>query len=168
MSSLFGKVYIRRRKQNKTKALNLFLQFYLLQHNFSSAVTFAEEAYNLVITAYNPVHVLAQNAANNLISTLILKKDYSNAEQYAEVNYSSLRDHKYTINQESEEVATSAHNLSDVIFQQSGDLVKSEKLAREFLHIISFSHGSDNQIAQPEVAVFLLISCKPRKRMEMR
>jgi hypothetical protein len=56
-------------------------------------------------------------------------------QRYAEVTYSNLRDKKNGMDQDSEEVATGAHNLANVIYRLKGDIVRAEKLARESLRI---------------------------------
>jgi hypothetical protein len=42
---------------------------------FCERVNFAEEAYNLVVEAYDPVHPQVQEAAGELINILIMKGD---------------------------------------------------------------------------------------------
>jgi tetratricopeptide (TPR) repeat protein len=105
------------------------------QHNCSDAVTFAEECYNLVVEAYDPVHPQVQKAAGILIDILISKGDLFDAERYAQVTYGNLRDKKNGMDQESAAVAEGAYNLANVIYQQDGDLIKAEELARESLRI---------------------------------
>jgi hypothetical protein len=114
------------------------------QGNHSDAVTFAEECYNLVVEAYDPVHPQVQEAAGVLIEILISKGDLFDAERYAQVTYGNLRDKKNGIDQESEAVAKGAFNLADVIFEQDGDLIKAEELARESLRIFSLINGSNH------------------------
>jgi hypothetical protein len=46
------------------------------QGDYSEALTFAEEGYNLVVEAYDPVHPQVQEAAGILIEILIRKGDY--------------------------------------------------------------------------------------------
>jgi tetratricopeptide (TPR) repeat protein len=112
------------------------------QGNYVDALTFAEECYNLVVEAYDPVHAQVQEAARLLIHILISKGDLFDAERYAQVTYGNLRDKKNGINQESEAVAEGAYNLANVIYQQKGDLIKAEELARESLRIRSLIFGS--------------------------
>jgi hypothetical protein len=108
-------------------------------------VTFAEEAYNLVVEAYDPVHLQVQEAASWLISCLIQQGDLFNAERYAEQTYANLRDMKYGMDQEGRQVAQGAFNLADVIRRQDDrDLIKAEKLARESLHIMTRLYGPDS------------------------
>jgi tetratricopeptide (TPR) repeat protein len=110
----------------------------------SGAVIFAEEAYNLVVEAYDPVHFQVQEAAGRLVSCLIQQGDLFNAERYAEQTYANLKDIKNGINQEGEQVAEGAYNLADVILRQDdGDLIKAEKLARESLRIRTQLYGPE-------------------------
>jgi tetratricopeptide (TPR) repeat protein len=85
-----------------------------------------------------------QEAAGVLINILIRKGDLSDAERYAQVTYGNLRNKKNEIDQESQAVAERAHNLALVIYQQDGDLVKAEELARESLRITSLIKNSSN------------------------
>jgi hypothetical protein len=118
-------------------ALGVLVELRQRQGDYSGAVAFAEEAYNLVVDAYDPVHPEVQEAAGSLIECLIYKGDFFNAQRYAEQTYENLRDSKNGMNQEGEGVARGAHNLADVIFQNvnSADLIKAEGLAREALGI---------------------------------
>jgi hypothetical protein len=68
---------------------------------------------------------------------MIKKGDLFDAERYAQVTYSNLRDKKNGMDQESEAVAEGTYNLANVIFAQKGDLIKAEELARESLRIRS-------------------------------
>jgi hypothetical protein len=135
--------------ENKTtlilQALNVYVTLRQYQGDFSGAVTFAEEAYNVCVDAYDPVHPQVQKAAGMLISSLIKQGDLFNAERFAEQTYANLRDIKNGMDQEGEEVAEGAYNLADVIFRQDdGDLIKCEKLARESLRIKTQLHGSND------------------------
>jgi hypothetical protein len=114
------------------------------QGNLKDAVCFAEEGYNLVVEAYDCVHPQVQEAAGILINILIEKGDLFDAERYAQVTYSNLRDKKNGIDQESEEVAKGAYNLSIVIHRQNGDLKKAEELARESLRIGTLIYGGNH------------------------
>jgi hypothetical protein len=114
------------------------------QGNYSDALSFAEECYNLVVEAYDPVHPQVQEAAGVLIEILISKGDLFDAERYAQVTYGNLRDKKNGIDQESEAVATGAYNLADVIYKQKEDLMKAEELARESLRIASIIDNSNH------------------------
>jgi len=111
------------------------------QDDFSSAVKYAEEAYNLVVEAYNPVHPQVQDAAGVLIQILIANDNLYDAQRFAEITYSNLRDKKNGMDQESEAVAMGAYNLAHVIYQQEGDRVKAEKLAREAIRIRTSIYG---------------------------
>eukprot|EP00596_Hydrurales_sp_CCMP1899_P005726 CAMPEP_0119052570 /NCGR_PEP_ID=MMETSP1177-20130426/73828_1 /TAXON_ID=2985 /ORGANISM="Ochromonas sp, Strain CCMP1899" /LENGTH=425 /DNA_ID=CAMNT_0007032189 /DNA_START=251 /DNA_END=1528 /DNA_ORIENTATION=- len=117
------------------------------QGNLSGAINFAEERYNILVMAYDPGHRQVQEAAGALITTLIRKGDLlslSDAERYAEVTYSTLRDKKNGIDQNSEEVALGAFNLADLMLLRKGDLTKAEGLARECLRIRSLVYGSNH------------------------
>jgi hypothetical protein len=118
------------------KALKIYCDLRERQGDHLNAVVFAEEAYNLVVQAYDPAHLQVQEAAGILIAILTVIGDFFNAQRYAQVTYSNLRDKKNGIDQESEAVAKGAYNLSNVTFQQDdGDLVKAEELARESTRI---------------------------------
>eukprot|EP00596_Hydrurales_sp_CCMP1899_P004405 CAMPEP_0119037346 /NCGR_PEP_ID=MMETSP1177-20130426/5672_1 /TAXON_ID=2985 /ORGANISM="Ochromonas sp, Strain CCMP1899" /LENGTH=246 /DNA_ID=CAMNT_0006998515 /DNA_START=224 /DNA_END=960 /DNA_ORIENTATION=+ len=56
-------------------ALKAYFSLREHQGNYSDAVNFAEEAYNLVVSAYDPVHPQVQEAAGFLIHILISKGD---------------------------------------------------------------------------------------------
>jgi hypothetical protein len=114
------------------------------QGNYIDALPFAEEAYNIVAIAYNPVHPKVQQAAGMLIECLIHKGDLYDAERFAEATLDSLKDPANGLDQESEEVATGYHNLASVITKQKGDLVKAEMLARESLRIRTLVYGNDH------------------------
>jgi ATP/maltotriose-dependent transcriptional regulator MalT len=117
-------------------ALKIYSHLRQQQGNISDALTFAEDGYNLVVEFYDPVHLQVQEAAAILIHLSIAKGDYYNAGQFAEVTYSNLRDRKNGIDQESDDVATGAYNLANVIARQDdGDVTKAEGLARESLRI---------------------------------
>jgi hypothetical protein len=79
------------------------------------------------------------------MNILIKKSDLYDAERYAQVTYSTLRDKKNGIDQESEAVAEGAYNLADVIYKQKGDLIKAEELIRESLCIGSLIYDSNHQ-----------------------
>jgi hypothetical protein len=120
--------------------------FEALRHgNYSDAVTFAEECYNLVVTAYDPVHPQVQETAGILIEILNKKGDLFDAERYAHVTYGNLWDKKNGIDQESEAVAEGAYNLTEVIYQQKRDLIKAEELAREYLRIRTQLYGNNHE-----------------------
>jgi hypothetical protein len=130
-------------------ALHVYVNLRQRQGDFSSAVLFAEEGYNLVVDAYDPVHPQVQEAASELIVCLIKKSNLYNAERFAEQIYVNLRDVKNEIDQEGVIVARGAYNLADVIYQQeNGDLIKTEGLAREAIRIRLQLHGShDSRIS---------------------
>jgi hypothetical protein len=114
------------------------------QDNFIDALPFAEEAYNLVAIAYNPVHPKVQEAAGTLIECLMHNGDLYNADRFAEATLDSLKDPANGLDQESEEVATGYYNLANVINKQKEDLVKAEMLARESLRIRTRVYGNDH------------------------
>jgi tetratricopeptide (TPR) repeat protein len=125
------------------QALRTYCSLRQYQCNLLEALTFAEECYNLVVEAYDPVHPQVQEAAGILIHILIVKGDLFDAERYAQVTYGNLRDKKNGMDQESEVVARGAYNLADVIFRQNGDLIIAEELARESLRIRSLINDSN-------------------------
>jgi tetratricopeptide (TPR) repeat protein len=126
-------------------ALHHYVNLRQYQSDYLGAVTYAEEAYNLVVEAYDPAHPEVQGAANTLIYALSLQGDLENAQRFSEQTYLNLRDHKNGINQESDEVAVGAYNLSSIIFQQQdGDLMFAENKARESLRIICQLHDADD------------------------
>jgi hypothetical protein len=133
---------------NILAALKLYCTLRQKQRDYSSSVAFAEEAYNLVVEAYDPVHPQVQEAAGMLIHILISKGDYYDAERYAQVTYGNLRDKKNGMDQEGKEMASGAFNLANVICKQEGDLIKAEELARESLRIRTLIFGSDRIIVQ--------------------
>jgi hypothetical protein len=100
-------------------ALRTYCDLRLGQGNILDALTFAEDGYNFVVEAYDPLHPQVQEAAGVLINILIWKGDLFDAERYAQVTYSNLRDKKNGMDQESE-----AYNLANVILQQKGDMIK--------------------------------------------
>jgi hypothetical protein len=154
--------------ENKTTSIFEALRTYvtLRQHqgDFAGGVTFAEEAYNLVVDAYDPVHLQVQEAASLLISCLINQGDYFNAERYADQTYQNLKDIKNGVDQEGEEVAMGAHNLAEVILRQDdGDLIKAEKLARESLRLRTQLYGPDHS----EVGASCLLLAKVLKSQQI-
>jgi tetratricopeptide (TPR) repeat protein len=129
------------KEEHKTDVVFSALRaFYTLrrdQMNYTEALIFAEEAYNCVAIAYNPVHPEVQKAASTLIEGLISKGDFDNAETFAQMTLDSLKDPGNGLDQQSEAVANGYFDLGDVINQQKGDYVKAEKLVRESLRIRS-------------------------------
>jgi tetratricopeptide (TPR) repeat protein len=130
---------------NILAALITYCSLRQIQGDYSGAVAFAEDAYNLVVEAYDPVHPQVQEAAGVLIEVLNRKGDLFDAERYAQVTYGNLRDKKNGMDQESEVVAEGAYNLANVILKQKGDLIKAEKLARESLRIRTLIFDSNDQ-----------------------
>jgi hypothetical protein len=126
------------------EALRTYCNLWMMRSDSSSALPFAEEAYNLVVEAYDPVHLQVQEAAGVLIRILIAKGDLYDAERYAQVTYGNLRDKKNGIDQETEVVATGAFNLANVIHIQKKDLIKAEELARESLRIRTLVYGNNH------------------------
>jgi Tfp pilus assembly protein PilF len=127
------------KEENKTDllccALKTFYELYRNHGNYDEALIFAEDAYNCVAIAYNPVHPEVQTAASMLIECLISKRDFDHAETFAQMTLDSLKDPGNGLDQESEAVANGYYDLGLVINQQKGDLVKAEKLVRESLRI---------------------------------
>eukprot|EP00596_Hydrurales_sp_CCMP1899_P004101 CAMPEP_0119037562 /NCGR_PEP_ID=MMETSP1177-20130426/5992_1 /TAXON_ID=2985 /ORGANISM="Ochromonas sp, Strain CCMP1899" /LENGTH=464 /DNA_ID=CAMNT_0006999011 /DNA_START=34 /DNA_END=1428 /DNA_ORIENTATION=+ len=112
-------------------AFRMYCDIRIRQDDYSDASTFAEEAYNCVAIAYNPVHQEVQAAAGNLIDCLIQLGNFYDAERFAQVSLDNLKDPANGLNQMSEDVARGHHNLGNVILKQGGDLVKAERLVRE-------------------------------------
>jgi tetratricopeptide (TPR) repeat protein len=103
--------------------------------NYADALMIAEEAYNCVAVAYNPVHPRVQHAASTLIECLTRKGDLCKAELYAQMTLDSLKDPQNGLDQQSKAVENGYYDLASVIFGQRVDLVKAENLARESLRI---------------------------------
>jgi hypothetical protein len=110
---------------------------------FTDALIFAEEAYNCVAVAYNPLHPKVQNAASTLIECLTLKGNLGNAELFAQMTLDSLKNPKNGLDQHSEAVARGYYDLAHVNTEQRGDLVKAEKLIRESLRIRVLIDGNN-------------------------
>jgi hypothetical protein len=66
------------------KALSNYCKLRMVQDNYLDALTFAEEGYNLVVVAYDPVHSRVQDAAGLLIEILIEKGDLYDISKYVE------------------------------------------------------------------------------------
>jgi tetratricopeptide (TPR) repeat protein len=124
-------------------ALFIYCSLRERQGSYPGAVSFAEECYNTVVEAYDPVHPKVLKAAGILINLLCKKGDLYDAERYAQVTYGTLRDKKNGIDQEGEDMAMGVQNLAGVILLQNGDLIKAENLAREALRIRSQLHSND-------------------------
>jgi hypothetical protein len=65
-------------------ALRAYCNLHERQGKLSQAVDFAEECYNTVVVAYDPVHPQVQEAAGVLIDILISKGNLLDAERYAQ------------------------------------------------------------------------------------
>lgn len=131
-------------------ALTLYSNLRAMEENYADASTFAEEAYNVAVTAYDPVHPEVQEAASTLIECYLHKGgDLTDAETYADLTLHGLKDPKNGLDQESEEVARGYFNFASVIFSLNVDLVKAETLARESFRIRVQLHGgvSDVELA---------------------
>jgi tetratricopeptide (TPR) repeat protein len=152
--------YARRyNEEGKTKttlllnALTIYCELRIHQGDFEGGVQLAEEAYNYVAVAYNPVHPQVQKAACTLIGCLIHKGDLYDAERFSQVTLDSLKDPANGIDQESEAVAVGYYNLGSVICDQNGDLVKAESLVRESLRIRAQLYGNDHYRVGESIAL---------------
>lgn len=134
-----------------------------LQGNYAGALTFAEEAYNCVAIAYNPVHPQVQEAAGTLIECLIHNGNLYDAERYAEVTLDSLKDPANKMDQEGKEVALGHYSLGRVICAQKGDLVRAEMLTRESLRIRAKVHGNDHWFVGSSISLLADIMSKQGK-----
>jgi tetratricopeptide (TPR) repeat protein len=144
---IFAKVYEGNEETGLLyEALKVSYELHTFQGNYDEASTFAEEAYNCVAIAYNPVHPEVQNAASMLIECFICKGDFDHAETFAQMTLDSLKDPGNGLDQQSEAVARGYYDLGRVINQQEGDYVKAEKLVRESLRIRSRLYDSNNQL----------------------
>jgi hypothetical protein len=85
---------------------------------------------NCAAVAYNPVHPKVQNAAGTLIECLTRKGDLCKAELFAQMTFDSLKDPQNGLDQQSEAVARGYYDITKVITDQRGDMVKAEMLAR--------------------------------------
>lgn len=129
-------------------ALGAYSDLRSIQGRCDEAVVFAEQAYDVVAIAYNPVHPKVQEAAGTLIRLLSRKgglSNYYDAERFAEAVLSSLKDPKNGVNQESEEVAQGYYDLGNVIYLQGRDHLKAEALIRESLRIRSLLFDNEHQ-----------------------
>jgi tetratricopeptide (TPR) repeat protein len=127
------------------------------QGNYDEGLTFAEEAYNGVAIAYNPVHPEVQNAAGMLIECLIMKGDFDHAEKFAQMTLDSLKDPGNGLDQQSEPVAKGYCDLGKVISQQKGDYVKADKLVRESLRIRSRLHDAHHHLVGLSIGLLAYI-----------
>jgi hypothetical protein len=126
------------------EVLTTYCNLQKFRGNYIEALQLAEEAYNIVAIAYNPVHPSVQEAASTLIECLLHKGDLTNAEAYAQVTLDSLKDPMNGVCQESMEVARGHYDLANVIIRIKGDIAKAELLAREALRINSLVYGIDH------------------------
>jgi tetratricopeptide (TPR) repeat protein len=163
-------VYSRRlevEEKRKTTLIYEALRKYVIlrsqEGNYSGAVELAEEAYNLVVEAYDPVHHQVQEAANLLIDCLLKNRNFYDAERYAEVTYGNLKDLKNGMDQQSEAIALGAYSFADAISRKGGDLVKAERLAREALSIRSRLYSSDSYQLAPSCTLLAQILQKQDK-----
>jgi tetratricopeptide (TPR) repeat protein len=149
------------KEEDKTELVRTaFKTFCLLrghQGNYDEALTFAEEAYNCVAIAYNPVHPEVQNAASTLIEWLIMKGDFGRAETFAQMTLDSLKDPGNGLNQQSEAVAKGCYDLGNVICVQNVDYVKAEKLVRESLRIRSRLHDTHHHLVGMSIGLLAYI-----------
>jgi hypothetical protein len=113
------------------------------QRKFVEAIVFAEEAYDCVAMAFDPVHPEVQDAASTLIECLIKNVNYYDAERFAEATLNSLKDPANGLDQLSMEVAMGYYNLASATSQQkvNTNLVEVEMLARESLRIRTLYYG---------------------------
>jgi hypothetical protein len=88
------------------------------QGDFVDALLLAEEAYNCVAVAYNPVHPQVQEAAGVLIECLVHKGDVYNTERFAQVTLDSLKHPANGVDQESEVLAVGYYNLGEVFLNK--------------------------------------------------
>jgi hypothetical protein len=116
-------------------------------------VSLAEEAYNCVAVAYNPVHPQVLEAAGVLINCLVHKGDLYDAERFAQVTLDSLKDPANKVDQQSEAVANGYYNMGKVIQKLNGDLVGAEMLARESLRIRTQIYSNGHQRVGGSIAL---------------
>jgi hypothetical protein len=74
------------------RALRRSYEFHSTQGNHNKALSFAEDAYNCVAIAFNPVHPEVQKAASLLIECLSCKGDFDHAETFAQMSLDNLKD----------------------------------------------------------------------------
>jgi hypothetical protein len=98
--------------RNIFTALSTHCSLRMQQQDHLGAVKLAEDGYNLVVEAYDCVHPLVQEAAGMLIQSFVAKDDMYNAERYAQITYSNLRDKKNGIDQESVDMANVSFSLA--------------------------------------------------------
>jgi hypothetical protein len=143
-------------------ALETFCNLRRNERNYAEALTYAEENYNCLAVAYNPVHPKVQGAASTLIECLIRKGDFNKAELFAQMTLDSLKDSKNGLDQQSEAVAKGYFDLANVIHEQEGDHVKAEMLGRESLRIrvLTSSNNSSLALAADLLASILMFQNK--------
>jgi tetratricopeptide (TPR) repeat protein len=111
---IFAKLY-EGKEELKTylvyEALRVSYELHSTQGNYDEALTFAEEAYDCVAIAYNPVHPEVQDAASTLIECLVFKGDFDKAETFAQMTLDSLKDPGNGLDQQSEAVAAGYYDL---------------------------------------------------------
>jgi tetratricopeptide (TPR) repeat protein len=125
-------------------AFGTYADLWKRQGNFVKAMPFAEEAYNCVAEAYDPVHPKVQVSAGELIELLVHKGDFFNAERFAQLTLGSLKDPMNKLDQEGDMVARGYYDLANVIYLQQEDTMKAEMLAREALRIYVLLYGEDH------------------------
>jgi tetratricopeptide (TPR) repeat protein len=157
---IFAKLY-EGKEELKTdllcKALQTSYRLHRNQGNYDEALVFAEEAYNCVAIAYNPVHPEVQNTASTLIECLLYKRDFDHAETFAQMTLDSLKDPGNGLDQQSEAVAKGYYDLGRVINQKKGDYVKAEKLVRESLLIRSRLYDAHHQYVGMSISLLASI-----------
>jgi tetratricopeptide (TPR) repeat protein len=134
-------------------ALTSYCHQQIYQGDFEGALPLAEEAYNCVAVAYNPVHPQVQEAAGVLIECLIHKGDLYDAERFGQATLDSLKDPANGVDQESVAVAEGYYSLGNVICEQNGDQVRAEMLARESLRIRSQLYDNDHYCVGDSIAL---------------
>jgi tetratricopeptide (TPR) repeat protein len=157
----YARMYQGEEEQKNSLLCNALSLFYILRRDegkHDEALIFAEEAYNCVAIAYNPVHPVVQDAASTLIECLVNKGDFDNAETFAQMTLDSLKDPGNGLDQQSEAVANGYYDLGRVISQQKGDYMKAEKLVRESLRIRSRSYDNHHQMVYHGMSMSLLAS----------
>lgn len=113
--------------------------------DYTGAVTFAKEAYNIAAVAYNPVHPRVQDVAGRLIQSMTHAGDLIQAETYAQMTLDSLRDPANKVDPEGAELVGGYYNLAKVTNELNKDQLKAEMLIRESLRIGTKYYGNDHQ-----------------------
>jgi tetratricopeptide (TPR) repeat protein len=138
-------------------ALSCLYELRRNQGNYIDALAFAEERYNCVAVAYNPVHPEVQKAASMLIECLILKGDFYDAERFSQATLDSLKDPANGLDQQSEAVATGYYDLGNVMNDQKVDFAKAEMLVRESLRIRTSLYDADHTLVGMSVGLLATI-----------